>query len=173
MVRSRVSAIILVNPDGWVLLQERDASAPVAPNKWGLVGGHLEPNEDFEAAAYRELAEETGANWDAGLVPWFDGEFQHTAERVATRVQVWVGATDLTDRDIVLGEGRQIVFVDPTQLDRLEVGEMAGHFVAALLRSATYADLMTRAGSIAASRAATSEDDADADGCFDTPEGRL
>lgn len=156
MAPSRVSAVILVNPDGWLLLQERDAAASVAPNKWGLVGGHLEPNEDFEGAAYRELAEETGANWKSGLVRWFDGTFRHSAERRANRVQVWVGATDLTDRDIVLGEGRQIIFINPAEIHRLDMGEMAGHFVTALLRSAIYADLVTTARSIAESGATAS-----------------
>jgi hypothetical protein len=60
----------------------------------------------------------------------------------ATQVQVWVAPTALTDQDIVLGEGRQIVFVDPTQLDGLDIGEMAGNFIPALLRSATYAELV-------------------------------
>jgi 8-oxo-dGTP pyrophosphatase MutT (NUDIX family) len=73
--------VILVDARGWVLMQERDAVAPIAANKWGLVGGHVEPNEDFEAAAYRELAEETGVHWESGLIRWFDGEFQHAGGR--------------------------------------------------------------------------------------------
>lgn len=133
-------------------MQERDASAPIAPNKWGLVGGHVEPDEEFEAAAYRELAEETGIRWEAGLLKWFDGDFQHAGRQQATRVQVWVAATDLRDRDIVLGEGRQIVFVDPARVDRLDVGEMAGQFVPSLLESETYADLAKRAAALAEHR---------------------
>ena len=133
-------------------MQERDAAAPIAPNKWGLVGGHVEPNEEFEAAAYRELAEETGVNWESGLLRWFDGEFQHSGAQQATRVQVWVAPTNLTDQDIVLGEGRQIVFVDPAQVDRLLIGEMASSFVPALLKSATYADLVARAAAMGESR---------------------
>jgi 8-oxo-dGTP diphosphatase len=164
---------MLVNADGWILMQERDASAPIAPNKWGLVGGHVEANEDFAAAAYRELAEETGADWKSGLTMWFDGEFQHSTEQLAVRVQVWVAPTDLTDPDIVLGEGRQIVFVDPAQLDRLALGEMASSFVPALLESATYADLVARAASMAASSSAAAIDKVPADGSFDTPSGRL
>ena len=55
-----IAVVLLVDPRGWVLLQERDADAPRAANQWGMVGGHVEDGEAFEPAAYRELAEETG-----------------------------------------------------------------------------------------------------------------
>ena len=53
------AAVVLVDRRGWILLQERDEHPAIDPWKWGLVGGHLEPGEEFEPAAYRELAEET------------------------------------------------------------------------------------------------------------------
>ena len=59
-----LASVLLVDRRGWVLLQERDEHAPVAPNQWGLVGGHVEPGEDWEAALHRELEEETGLNVD-------------------------------------------------------------------------------------------------------------
>jgi 8-oxo-dGTP diphosphatase len=40
-----VAVTLLVDRRGWMLLQERDEHAPVAPNQWGLVGGHLEEGE--------------------------------------------------------------------------------------------------------------------------------
>ena len=56
----RLACVILVDPDGRLLLQERDEDAPVDPDRWGLVGGGVEPGEDDETAAYRGLEEETG-----------------------------------------------------------------------------------------------------------------
>ena len=63
---SRLACVLLVDPRGWLLLQERDENAPIAPDCWGMVGGHVEPGEDFEVAVYRELAEETGIVWTPG-----------------------------------------------------------------------------------------------------------
>ena len=46
-------------------------------------------------------------------------------------MQVFVGATDLTDDDIVLGEGRQIVFVEPAVAPTLDLSPSAGRIVPA------------------------------------------
>ena len=82
---------------------------------WGLAGGHVEPGEDFEPAAYRELEEETGVRLDAGQLELF-GEFSSTTARPTARgtgCRSSSPPTDLTDADIDCREGRQIVFVDP------------------------------------------------------------
>ncbi|MDQ7728951.1 NUDIX domain-containing protein [Halomonas sp. SpR8] len=49
---------ILVRPDGAVLLGYRDKLGE-SPS-WCLPGGHVDAGESFEAAAVREIAEETG-----------------------------------------------------------------------------------------------------------------
>ena len=49
--------VILVNPAGQVLIGKREGShAPY----FSIPGGYLEPGESFEAAAIREVKEETG-----------------------------------------------------------------------------------------------------------------
>ena len=45
---------------------------------------------------------------------------------------------EATDEDIVVGEGRQIVFVDPDELPRLDLAESAAWFVPRFLQSRTY-----------------------------------
>jgi len=123
------STILLTDPRGWVLLQERDEHAAVAPNQWGMVGGHVEPGESFEAAAYRELGEETGLVWASGLLLWRDAEFRYSHATTKNRYQIWTAKTELTDADIVVGEGRQIVFVPPSAVSRLDLSESAACFV--------------------------------------------
>jgi 8-oxo-dGTP pyrophosphatase MutT (NUDIX family) len=114
----RVATVILVDGRGWLLLQERDEHAPVAPNQWGLVGGHVEEGEDWDEALAREMREETGLVVD-GLELWFDEVVKHSPKvsmHLADHWRIWVGRADLTDDDIELGEGRQIVFVDPAEV---------------------------------------------------------
>jgi 8-oxo-dGTP pyrophosphatase MutT (NUDIX family)/catechol 2,3-dioxygenase-like lactoylglutathione lyase family enzyme len=51
--------VVLLDPDGRVLLMRYDDPLPNGPH-WSTPGGGLERGEDFPAGALRELAEETG-----------------------------------------------------------------------------------------------------------------
>ncbi len=138
----RLAVVILVDARGHVLLQERDEHAPLSPEKWGMVGGHVEDGEDFEPAAYRELEEETGVHLDGGLRLWRDEEFGYADQDQPFHFTVWVAATSLTDAEIVVGEGRQIVFVAPEAVPGLDTSESCRHFVSGFLASQTYAALL-------------------------------
>lgn len=134
----RLAVVLLVDQRGWVLLQERDEGAPRAADQWGMVGGHVEDGEDFEPAAYRELAEETGVELpDGSLRLWQDAEFTYPDGHHG-RYRVYTAPVDLTDADIVLGEGRQIVFVDPAVVSTLDLAPSARHFVLDFLASDLY-----------------------------------
>lgn len=142
----RFSVVLLVDPHGRVLLQERDEHAPIAPDQWGMVGGHVEDGEEFEPAAYRELEEETGVRLAPGTLRlWRDEEFGYVGAATPNRYTVWVAPTTVTDADIVVGEGRQIVFVEPEALADLELSDSSAHFVRAFLDSPEYADLAREA----------------------------
>ncbi|HEX7738350.1 MAG TPA: NUDIX domain-containing protein [Marmoricola sp.] len=139
----RIAVIILVDSRGWVLLQERDEFAPRAPNQWGMVGGHVEDGEDFDTAAYRELEEETGLTPPVGsLQLWQAGEFQYSDVDAPFSYHVYVGATAATDADIVVGEGRRIVFVEPATVPSLDKAESCAHFVPAFLASPDYRSML-------------------------------
>jgi ADP-ribose pyrophosphatase YjhB (NUDIX family) len=132
----RIAAVLLLDARGWLLLQERDEHAPIDPDVWGMVGGHVEDGEDFEPAAYRELEEETGIRLRPGdLTLWRDEVHEWPGRDQKYHYNVWVAATDLTDGDIVLGEGRQIVFVDPRRLPELDLARSARHFALGFLAS--------------------------------------
>lgn len=136
---NRFSGVILVDQRGWILLQERDEFPVIDPDKWGLVGGHIEDGEDFEPGAYRELEEETGVRLAASdLTLWREFEVFHEAYDSLDQMQVYAAPTHLTDADIVVGEGRQIVFVDPADANDLDLTAAAGMIVPAFLDSDLY-----------------------------------
>jgi 8-oxo-dGTP pyrophosphatase MutT (NUDIX family) len=142
------AGVILVDRRGWVLLQERDEHPVIDPEKWGLVGGHLDPGEDFEPAAYRELAEETDVVLPpGGLTFWREFAVNHIdAYGTIDRMQVFVAPTELTDADIVCHEGRRIVFVDPETVTGLPLTMAAADIMPAFLGSQGYRELAGRAG---------------------------
>ncbi len=138
----RIACIALVDVRGWVLLQERDEHAPKQPDKWGMVGGHVDDGEDFESAAYRELEEETGVRLAPGdLMLWREGEFDSSYEEEPFSYRVYLARTRLTDADILVGEGRQIVFVDPAEIPALDRTESSAYLLDQLLASPEYAAL--------------------------------
>jgi 8-oxo-dGTP pyrophosphatase MutT (NUDIX family) len=139
----RFAGVILVDRRGWILLQERDEFPRIDPEKWGLAGGHVDPGEDFEPAAHRELEEETGVRLaDGGLQLFREFVVDHReAYGTWDVMQVFVAATDLTDADIDCREGRQIVFVDPAVARGLDLSAAATDIVPAFLDSDVYAAL--------------------------------
>ena len=93
------SSIAMVDRRGWVLLQERDEHPVIDPEKWGFPGGGVEDGETFEAAAYRELAEETGVELQGGLELF--GEFVCRCGMCGDcPFAVYAVSVDLTDDDI-------------------------------------------------------------------------
>jgi 8-oxo-dGTP pyrophosphatase MutT (NUDIX family) len=131
------SSVALVDGRGWVLLQERDEHPVVDPEKWGLPGGGVETGETFEAAAYRELAEETGVTLRDGLV-LFD-EFVCTIEDLGDcPVAIYAVQLPLTDDDIECHEGRQMLFVEPARALELDLTVSASRALPAFLGSDLY-----------------------------------
>jgi 8-oxo-dGTP diphosphatase len=138
----RFAGVILVDRRGWILLQERDEHPVIDPEKWGLVGGHVEVDEDVDAAAYRELLEETGIRLaPQTLVSWGSFEVFHPAYGSLDRMHVYAAPTELTDTDIECGEGRQIVFVEPSAARGLDLTGSATIAVPGFLDSSLYASM--------------------------------
>ena len=140
----RFSSIAVVDARGWVLLQERDEHPLIDPEKWGFPGGGVEDGEDHEAAAYRELAEETGVSLEGGLrlVDSFPVYHEHSGTHDV--MYLYALRADLTDDDIVLGEGRQMLFVAPEAALRLDLTAAAALALPAFLHSDMYRRMTTR-----------------------------
>ncbi len=137
--------VLLVDAVGRVLLQERDEHAPIDPDRWGLSGGHLEPGEDPEVGARRELEEETGVRLEPGVLQHFATvEVFHPTYGSVDQVHVFAAGVDLTDADIDCHEGRQIVFVPPHQARKLSLTMTGVLVVPRFLGSAEYRALTER-----------------------------
>ena len=100
---------------GELLLHERDEHAHCWPEYWSLLGGRLEPGEVPHETLARELFEEAALRI---------GDSPQVVERLWDRqgsqpqlVTVYAVPYDGTVDDLVLGEGRQLRFVAPAELD--------------------------------------------------------
>ncbi|CAB4697667.1 MAG: NUDIX domain-containing protein [Actinobacteria bacterium] len=145
---NRFGCVVLVDRRGWILLQERDEHPVIDPETWSLSGGHLEEGEDPAVGATRELAEETGiVLTPSEVTPVGDFDVFHQAYGSLDRLSVFAAATALADEDVILGEGRQIVFVEPGRALQLELSAAARIVVPTFLASTLYADLAARARS--------------------------
>lgn len=128
---ANVVVVGLVDARGWLLLQERDDRAPVDPDRWGLVGGQVEPGESALAAAHRELREETGLVIDE-LLPI--GSVTLPCDlHGEDDVSCFTAPTTASDADVRCGEGRQIVFVAPDQVRGLDLTRSTRAFVERVL----------------------------------------
>lgn len=136
---TRFASIVLVDARGRVLLQERDEHPAIDPERWGFCGGHLEEGESYLVGAYRELEEETGVRLDGGLELFAQFTVFHEHSGTDDDFQLFVMRTDLTDDDIVCGEGRQIVFVEPARARQLDLTAAAAIALPAFLDSESYA----------------------------------
>ncbi len=95
--------ILLVLPDGKVILQRRDGKAQVAPNKLAFFGGHVEQGEPPDQAMRRELGEETSldvANLDIRQVNELDLTSQD-----GTEVHFYTYRADIPNSDFEVYEG--------------------------------------------------------------------
>jgi len=129
----------LVDPRGWLLMQERDEHARIDPEVWGFPGGGVESGETYESAAYRELAEETGVHLETGLESF--GRFRFYSEPCGgdDEFELFAAATRRTE--VECHEGRQMVFVDPAVLVGLPLTRSAALVLTDFLSSDLYRKL--------------------------------
>ena len=109
------------------------------------LGGKIEPGETPDAAARREVLEETGL-----VVPHVEHLWTGTRPSVSTpdglvEMNVFCAPTDARQEDVVLGEGQAMVFLSPEEALSLDLGVTAAIVVPRFLASADYRALAERA----------------------------
>jgi 8-oxo-dGTP pyrophosphatase MutT (NUDIX family) len=141
VIERRVVSVLLVDRQGQILMQQRDANARTSPNQWSLPGGRIEPHETPVEAARRELQEETGLSIPDLIA--FGVYHRPAVERRTATVEIhaFCAATRAVDDDMVLGEGQAVRFVPPDDALRLDLDVTAAVLLPAFLASPLYTAL--------------------------------
>ncbi|GAA1398671.1 NUDIX domain-containing protein [Catellatospora coxensis] len=132
-MRKFVAGVLLVDADGALLLQERDEHAPTFPNQWAFPAGVAEPGEQPLEVAHRELYEETGLRVGELALFWA-GPMPESP----LYGYLFHGRTTARQSDVVLGEGRAMLFVPPAEILALDLAGYARPALTAFLSSPDY-----------------------------------
>jgi len=102
--------VIIIDQNGDLLLHLRDHNTPLMTNQWSLVGGGIEPDENPEDAAKREVMEETSLVVSEVMKV---GSISFSDDWDALIYQAKVNTLNNL---MVLGEGKQLKFFSQDDL---------------------------------------------------------
>jgi len=127
----RVAHVLVFNSRGELYLQKRSYLKDVQPGKWDTsVGGHLDPGEDYQDGAVREMEEELG--FRVVRLDFLYKYFHENAlesEFVSTFTCVWDGVVKPDPQEIE--EGR---FWKLSEIDSAPDGQFTPNFLDELFR---------------------------------------
>jgi 8-oxo-dGTP pyrophosphatase MutT (NUDIX family) len=139
VVERRVAGVLLVDVRGWLLMQHRGMDALVSPGQWSMPGGGIEPGEQPEQAAHRELLEETGLRVTGSLTLFWEGlRPSSSGSGALAEWHVYCARTSARQADVILGEGDAMEFTPPERILSLDLGVSARFFLPRFLASTEY-----------------------------------
>jgi 8-oxo-dGTP pyrophosphatase MutT (NUDIX family) len=105
--------VLLVDARGGLLPRLRDGNTRIDPHRWCLPGGDVDPGEHPQAAALRELHEETGLKPDSDLELFWTGisSSARFPGALAEYLIFCAATTTARPEDVVCGEGAAMPFV--------------------------------------------------------------
>ncbi|OGO50409.1 MAG: hypothetical protein A2148_02040 [Chloroflexi bacterium RBG_16_68_14] len=132
------AGILLVNPQGQILLQLRDSDPLIMfPGFWGITGGGGEDDESPETTARRELSEETGLALRD--ITFFKVYYLSEDSGEAPReVYIYHAPIDRGVHELSVGEGRALRFFSPEDLADLPLAYNHAEVLADFLASPAY-----------------------------------
>lgn len=119
----RCAGAILYNPQGRILIHQRDAKPGlIYPLHWTTLGGRIEDGEQPDDAMRRELLEEIELSPPLRFWRIFEHSYPGTDGReVSVEQHVYIGPIDLPVSAIVLNEGQALGYFGPEDLDALPI----------------------------------------------------
>lgn len=119
-IRLQSTGVILVNPQGQILLQQRDDKPGLPfPNCWTTFGGAIEDGETPDEAIRRELLEEIGLDLSVKLWKRFD-HVQRNGQIIVDQY-MYVGWIDLEPNQIILNEGQALGYFSESDINHMAI----------------------------------------------------
>jgi 8-oxo-dGTP pyrophosphatase MutT (NUDIX family) len=147
IIERRIACVALVDARGWLLMQLRDATTRYSPNMWTMPGGGIEPGEEPEQAARRELFEEAGLTVESPLTLFWAGQLPSQYRANAVREwHIYCARTDARQEHVVLGEGAAMEFTAPERIETLDLAASARYVLPRFLASEAYSRLCGAGG---------------------------
>lgn len=128
-----ISAVVIINAEGKVLLQKRAPTKRDEPGKWDLsAAGHISADDTAEEAAIRETIEEIGikiTKADLQQIDTYLFEKYEENKKISHYTYLFIVRKDIDKDKIVMqkSEVGEVKFVDKNDYNRmLKNGEMVG-----------------------------------------------
>lgn len=136
------AGVVPVRPGGAILLMLRDDRPDIgSPNHWSTLGGHVEPGETPEQAAWREVNEEVGRRPPALIACGFSDTPSLRAPYRTVRSHMFAARVEWTLDDLVLNEGQIVDWFTPAQLRTLPIAAPIAPAIDLVLASPAFAAL--------------------------------